>query len=188
MVLAGRPPGTRGALPYVTSDNLTGGRLAAQALLNRGCRRVATITGPADMTASIDRRAGLAAELADHGVELVPERVVEGDFTISGGHRAMNELLAAQPDIDSVFAANDLMAIGALRALRAHGLSVPDDVAVVGYDDVSLAADADPPLTTVRQPLEVMGRQMARMLMDLADGGPATSVTLGVELVTRDSA
>lgn len=188
VVLAGRPPGTRGALPYVTSDNLTGGRLAAQALLNRGCRRVATITGPADMTASIDRRAGLAAELADHGVELVPERVVEGDFTISGGHRAMNELLAAQPDIDSVFAANDLMAIGALRALRAHGLSVPDDVAVVGYDDVSLAADADPPLTTVRQPLEVMGRQMARMLMDLADGGPATSVTLGVELVTRDSA
>ena len=91
-------------------------------------------------------------------------------------------------EIDGLFAANDLMAIGALRALRAHGLSVPDDVAVVGYDDVSLAADADPPLTTVRQPLEVMGRQMARMLMDLADGGPATSVTLGVELVTRDSA
>ena len=188
VVLAGRPAGRRTALPYVTPDNVTGGRLAAQALLARGSRRPATITGPADMTATVDRLAGFRAELAEHGVELPAAHVVEGDFSISGGYRALVQLLADDVRPDGLFAANDLTAVGALRALRDRGLRVPDDVAVVGYDDVPLAADADPALTTVRQPLEAMGRQMARILIDLADGRQATSVTLGVEPVGRDSA
>ena len=188
VVLAGRPPSRRGALPYVTPDNLTGGRLAAQALLGRGCRYPATITGPADMTASADRLAGFRAELGDRGVPLPAALVAEGDFSIGGGYRAMRALLDAGEPLDAVFAANDLTAVGALRALRERQLRVPDDVAVVGYDDVPIAVDADPPLTTVHQPLEAMGRQMARMIIDLADGGQATSVTLAVELVTRDSA
>ncbi len=188
VVLAGRPANLRAGMPYVTADNPTGGRLAAQALLARGSRRPVTITGPSDMTASIDRLAGFRAELTENGVELPPSAVAEGDFTISGGHRAMERLLDGGATPDAVFAANDQMAVGVLRALRARGIRVPDDVAVVGFDDVPLAADADPPLTTIRQPLEVMGRHMARMLIDLADGGPATSATLAVELVPRASA
>ena len=188
VVLAGRPVNPRIGVPFVTADNTTGGRIAAQALLGREPHRPATITGPRDMTASIDRLAGFRAELAENGVELPSTAVVEGDFTISGGYRAMLGLLEAGPVPDAVFAANDLMAVGVLRALRERRIRVPEDVAVVGFDDVPLAADADPPLTTVRQPLEAMGRQMARMLIDLADGGQATSVTLDVALVPRDSA
>jgi DNA-binding LacI/PurR family transcriptional regulator len=188
VVLAGRPPGRRTSLPYVTPDNVTGGRLAAQALVARGCRHPATITGPADMTATSDRLIGFRAELAERGIDLPPTHVAGGDFAIGGGYRAMEELLGTATDVDGVFAANDLMAVGAMRALRDRGVRVPEDVAVVGYDDVPIAADADPPLTTVRQPLEAMGRQMARMLIDLADGGEASSVTLAVELVTRSSA
>jgi len=188
VVLAGRPVNPRASLPYVSADNLTGGRIAAQALAARGSRHPATITGPADMTASIDRLAGFRAGLAENGTELPAESVVEGDFTISGGYRAMAQLLDAGVPLDALFAANDLTAVGALRAMRERRVRVPEDIAVVGFDDVPLAADADPPLTTVRQPLEAMGRQMARMLIDLADGGPATSATLAVELVQRDSA
>ncbi|QDB78561.1 LacI family transcriptional regulator [Georgenia sp. 311] len=188
VVLAGRPANPRVGIPYVTADNVTGGRLAAQALLARGSLRPATVCGPCDMTASLDRLAGFRAELAENGIDLPSTAVTEGDFTISGGHRAMERLLESGERPDAVFAANDLMAVGALRALRARRIRVPDDVAVVGFDDVPLAADADPPLTTVRQPLEVMGRHMARMLMDLADGGQTTSATLAVELVTRTSA
>ncbi|MEE6272476.1 LacI family DNA-binding transcriptional regulator [Georgenia sp. MJ206] len=188
VVLAGRPPSRRVALPYVTPDNVNGGRLAAQVLLARGCRRPVTISGPADMTATSDRLLGFRSELADNGIDLPAERVAAGDFSLPSGYRAMADLLDRASDIDAVFAANDLMAVGALRALRERGLRVPDDVAVVGYDDVPLAAESDPPLTTVRQPLEAMGRHMTRMLIDLADGGDATSVTLATELVTRDSA
>lgn len=188
VVLAGRPPSRRASFPFVSPDNFSGGRLAGQALLARGCRRLATITGPRDMTATSDRLGGFRAELADQGVELPDSRVVEGDFTIGGGYRVMRDLLATGEEIDGLFAANDLTAVGALRALRERGLRVPDDVAVVGFDDVPIAVDSDPPLTTVRQPLEAMGRQMARMLIDLADGGQATSVTLDVALVPRDSA
>ncbi|WP_413450903.1 LacI family DNA-binding transcriptional regulator [Georgenia phoenicis] len=188
VVLAGRPPSRRASFPYVSPDNFSGGRLAGQALLARGCRRLATITGPRDMTATSDRLGGFRAELDDQGVELPDSRVVEGDFTIGGGYRVMRDLLATGEEIDGLFAANDLTAVGALRALREQGLRVPDDVAVVGFDDVPIAVDADPPLTTVRQPLEAMGRQMARMLIDLADGDQATSMTLEVALVPRDSA
>lgn len=188
VVLAGRPPGRRPALPFVSPDNVAGGRSAAHVLIERGCRHVATIAGPPDMTASGDRLLGFRAELTEHGVTLSDELVVAGDFSPDSGYEVARGLLARDPEIDGIFAANDLMALGALRALREAGRSVPDDVAVVGFDDVPLAAQAHPPLTTVRQPLEAMGRQMTRMLLDALDGVPVTSVTLATELVVRDSA
>lgn len=188
VVVAGRPPGRHSTLPFVAPDNVAGGRLAAHVLLERGCRRPATITGPADMTASGDRLLGFRAELADHGHMLSDEQVVAGDFSPDSGYEGARELLARDASIDGIFAASDLMALGAMRALREAGREIPRDVAVVGYDDVPLAAQAHPPLTTVRQPLEAMGRQMTRMLLDALDGRPVTSVTLAVELVSRASA
>lgn len=130
-----------------------------------------------------------------------PGLVAEGDFTPAGGERAMRELLERRPDVDAVFAANDLTAAGALRVLRETGRRVPDDVAVVGFDDMlPVAEQTDPPLTTVRQDIEEMGRLMARLLLRTldrdgggggvgteADGTPAGMV-LPTTLVRRASA
>ncbi|GAB2690009.1 LacI family DNA-binding transcriptional regulator [Thalassiella azotivora] len=188
VVIAGRPQSGRRSLPYVSPDNVAGGRAAGQVLVERGCRRVATITGPSDMTAGTDRLTGLREALRGAGLDLPPELVVEGDFGMDSGRRAMAVLLDRGARVDGVFAANDLMAVGALQTLQERGLRVPQDVAVVGFDDVPVAAAAHPPLTTVRQPLEAMGRQMARLLLDQAAGSPTTSVVLDTELVVRQSA
>ena len=188
VVLAGRPPRGRAALPYVSSDNVAGGALAAEALVERGCRRLATITGPEDMTATGDRLAGFRRVLSAEGLELADDAVVAGDFTMDGGREAMVELLDRYPEVDGVFAANDLMAVAAVQEAIDQHRSVPDDVAVVGFDDVPIASATHPSITTVRQPLEAMGRHMARMLIDAAEGNPVTSLVLEVDLVKRQSA
>jgi DNA-binding LacI/PurR family transcriptional regulator len=113
----------------------------------------------------------------------------DGDFSTDGGRRAMERLLAEDPDIDAVFAANDLMALGALQALAAAGRRVPDDVAVVGFDDSPAAASARPALTTVRQPMVEIGRALARLLVaGIRTGEPQAPVVLPTEIVRRDSA
>ncbi|MGY1810345.1 LacI family DNA-binding transcriptional regulator [Blastococcus sp. SYSU D00669] len=190
VVLGGRPPaGFDGA--YVDVDNVGGSRAGVAHLLERGRRRVATITGPHDMGAGQDRLAGYRAALAAAGVPEDPALVVEGDFSEASGVRAMRALLERAPDLDAVFAANDLMAIGALRVLREAGRRVPDEVAVVGFDDSPLSRVTDPPLSSVRQPVEQMGREMAELLVrlisdpDSADG-QGTAV-LPTELVVRAS-
>jgi len=188
VVLAGRPPRGRAVLPYVSSDNVAGGVLAAEVLVERGCRRLATITGPEDMTATSDRLAGFRRVLAESGIELDEDAVVAGDFTMDGGREAMAELLERCPDVDGVFAANDLMAVAAVQQAADRGRSVPGDIAIVGFDDVPIAAATHPSITTVRQPLEAMGRHMARMLIDAAEGAPVTSMVLEVDLVKRESA
>ena len=188
VVLAGRPPRGRLALPYVSSDNEAGGALAAQVLAERGCERLATITGPEDMTATGDRLAGFRRGLAAAGLAVDDDLVIAGDFTMDGGRDAMAEVLERCPGVDGVFAANDLMAVAAIQEAIDRGRSVPGDVAVVGFDDVPIASATHPSLTTVRQPLEAMGRHMARMLIDAAEGAPVTSLVLEVELVRRQSA
>ncbi|MGD9484468.1 LacI family DNA-binding transcriptional regulator [Streptomyces sp. TRM70308] len=166
-VFGGRP-GWAGAehdpgLLYVDTDNRGGARQAVAHLLARGRRRVAVITGPLDMTSALDRLAGYRDAL---GVaEADPALVADGDFTAEGGERAMAELLDRSPDLDAVFAGSDLMASGALRTLRERGRRVPEDVAVVGYDDLPPGAWAEPALTTVRQDVEEMGSIMARLLL-----------------------
>ncbi|MBD9732852.1 LacI family DNA-binding transcriptional regulator [Streptomyces sp. H28] len=196
-VFGGRPGWTGGRgddVVYVDSDNRGGARDAVRHLLGLGRERVAHITGALDQTSAADRLAGYRDVMADAD----PLLVAEGDFTAGGGERAMRELLGRRPDLDAVFAANDLTAAGALRALREHGRRVPDDVAVVGFDDMlPVAEQTDPPLTTVRQDIEEMGRLMARLLLRGLDRGPAaqegvggspSSVILPTTLVRRASA
>ncbi|UNO44281.1 LacI family DNA-binding transcriptional regulator [Streptomyces sp. MST-110588] len=163
--------GTRAQPLYVDTDNRGGARQAVRHLLATGRRRIAVITGPLDQTSAQDRLDGYRDALAPAAPD--PRLIADGGFTASGGERAMATLLTAAPDLDAVFACSDLMASGALRTLRAYGRRVPRDVAVVGYDDLEPAAWADPPLTTVRQDVEEMGRLMARLLLSLLSS-PAT--------------
>ncbi len=198
-VFGGRPSRLGGnsdpSALYVDSDNRGGGRLAVQHLLDRGCRRIATITGPLDQASAADRLDGWRDVLVDSAD---PELVAEGDFTPRGGGKAMARLLERCPDLDGVFAASDLMASGALHVLREQGKRVPEDVAVVGFDDIESVAEwTDPPLTTVHQDIEGMARLMARLLLrQLATeesgsteaAAPLSSVITSTRLVVRASA
>ncbi|MFF7974939.1 substrate-binding domain-containing protein [Streptomyces sp. NPDC007905] len=185
-VLVGRPTGY---VPdwSVDVDNVAGARLAVRHLVERGRRRIATITGPLDIQAGVDRRTGYRDVLEESGLRALPE--AQGDFTRTSGTEAMRELLARCPDLDAVFAASDSMAAGALQALRQSGRQVPGDVAVVGFDDSPVAADSDPPLTSVRQPLEDMGRELARLMIARlnSEDVPEPTVILRPALVVRQS-
>lgn len=186
-VLYARPtPPAR--VSYVDVAHRDGARLAAEHLLARGCRRIATITGPLDVPAGQERLAGFRDALVSRGHSRAP--IAEGHFTQESGEAAMERLLAEHPDLDAVFAANDLMATGACHVLREHGKRVPEDVAVVGFDDSSAASACRPPLTTVRQPVEAMAAEMARLLIDLLSGPDraASSVIFEPSLVVRESA
>jgi DNA-binding LacI/PurR family transcriptional regulator len=202
-VLVGRPAGRGGpgdrpggppvdqAAPasYVDADNRGGARKAVEHLAGRGRRRIATITGPLDMGVGLDRLDGYRDGLAAAGLTGAGDLAETGDFTEEGGAAAMERLLGrpGRP-VDAVFAASDLMAAGALRALRAAGRRVPDDVAVVGFEDSAVARYAQPPLTTVRQPIEEMGRQATRLLLARVAGEPGgMHLILDVDLVVRSS-
>jgi len=188
VVMAGRPYRTGDATPYVDADNVGGARLATRVMLDQGRRHVGTITGPRDMIAAQDRLDGYRAELASHGRRPTKDLIVVGDFSVAGGERAMYTLLDQRPDLDGVFVANDLMAVGAMQAISTRGRVVPDDIAVVGFDDVPVAAALTPQLTTVRQPLVRMGEEMASVLLDAIEGRPVRpSVVLPTELVVRQS-
>ncbi|MFF5158109.1 LacI family DNA-binding transcriptional regulator [Streptomyces sp. NPDC000348] len=186
-VLAGRrDAGER--LSYVDSDNTGGATAAVRHLLHRGRTRIATITGPLDMDVGRSRLAGWRTAHREAGVPADELLVEEGDFTEEGACRAMRSLLERVPDLDAVFAASDLMAVGALAELRRQGRQVPGDVAVVGYEDSILARHTAPPLTTVRQPVEEIGRTMALILTGITRrGAPRQQRTLPTELVVRES-
>ncbi|MEU5086325.1 LacI family DNA-binding transcriptional regulator [Streptomyces sp. NPDC021356] len=163
---AGEGEGGAGRVAYVDSDNRGGARTAVRHLTGLGRRRIAHISGPLDQTSAADRLEGYRDAMGEVVGEDDPRLVAESDFTPGGGERAMRGLLDRVPGLDAVFAANDLTASGALRVLRARGLRVPEDVAVVGFDDMlPVAEQTDPPLTTVRQDIEEMGRLMTRLLL-----------------------
>lgn len=168
----------------VMVDNVEGGRLAARHLLEIGCTRPGLIEGPLDTQSGAERTQGFREVLADAGVALPERRVRHGDFTGPSGEA----LVADLDDVDGLFVASDAMAVGAVRGLRARGLRVPQDVAVVGYDDLPLAAEHDPPLTTVRQPIEGIAVAALDMLVDLIEDPTQVSASvLPVELVRRAS-
>ncbi|WBB92927.1 LacI family DNA-binding transcriptional regulator [Verrucosispora sp. WMMC514] len=185
VVCSGRP--LDGAeVPYIDVDQVGGVTRAVRHLIDSGRRRIATIAGPQDMVAGIERLTGYRDTVAAAGL---PEMVAVGDFTRESGAAAMRELLATHPDLDAVFAASDLMAHAALRTLREAGRRVPEDVAVIGFDDIETAAYTDPPLTTVRQPIVELGRQGTRLLLRLAAGEQVEpALILPTELIIRDSA
>ncbi len=165
-VFSGRVPITgESTVWYVDADNRGGARTATEHLLARGCRRVATITGPRDMAAGHDRHLGWVDAVTAAGLAPSDQHVAVGDFSTDSGRAAMQQLLADVPDLDGVYVANDLMALGALAVLAESGRSVPGDVAVVGFDDVEAARTSSPPLTTVSQPMADIGRRMAELLL-----------------------
>ncbi|MFC7994695.1 LacI family DNA-binding transcriptional regulator [Streptomyces rochei] len=186
-VLFARPAGTA-PVSCVDLDHYAGGRLAAERLLARGCRRVAVIGAPPDLRAGRERLAGFRDALARAGRDGPP--VAEGVFTLDSGATAMGALLRDHPAVDGVFAANDLMAQGACQVLREVGRRIPQDVAVVGFDDSSVAVTCRPPLTTVRQPVEEMAAAMAGLLDEQVRGARSEPRTLlfAPELVVRESA
>lgn len=171
---------------FVDVDNRDGGRLAAEHLVALGRRRVATIAGPTDSHAAVARLDGVTDALASSGLDTT--LVEHADFTCDGGAQAMERLLHRDPTIDAVTAASDNMAAGALRTLHRHGRSVPQDVAVVGFDDLPIAQLAHPTLTTVQQPIRALGHEMARTLLAVIDGGTPSSLLLPTRLVVRESA
>lgn len=187
VVLFGRPADTL-AISYVDAAQDAGAAMAADHLVGRGCQRVATICGPADTPAGADRLTGFRAAMASHGRAYVP--AVEGNFTHDGGESAMLALLRNDPDLDGLFVANDLMAQGAMLVLRDAGRRVPEDIAVVGFDDSVVALSTRPKLTTVRQPVEEMAAAMVRLLLTHIEDRtrPVASVIFEPTLVIRDSA
>jgi DNA-binding LacI/PurR family transcriptional regulator len=187
VVFGGRPLDPTESVNYtVDVDNLHGAELAAEHLVERGRTRIATIAGPQDMPPGVDRLRGFTGVLERAGL---PADAVEfGDFSPASGAIAMRRLLERDPSIDAVFAANDQMAIGAYSAIAEAGRSIPDDIAVVGFDDDRYAATAMPPLTTVHQPSVEMGAEMARVLVRLIEGEDAAPTTLlPTSLVVRQS-
>jgi DNA-binding LacI/PurR family transcriptional regulator len=188
-VLGGRRSATE-TLSYVESDNLNGARTAVGHLLSRGCRRIATITGPLDIAGARARLDGYRRALAEAGIAYDESLVDYGDFTEATGSQSMQDLLDRRPDLDGVFAASDLTAAGAISVLRHAGRRIPDDVAIIGFDDSPIATRTVPPLTSIRQPTEEMGRTMARLLLEqISDPEHATrQLVLATELIQRESA
>jgi DNA-binding LacI/PurR family transcriptional regulator len=187
LVIGGRPP--EDGITYVDVDNRGGAASAVDHLVAGGRRRIATITGPLDMAVGSDRLDGYRTRVAAAGQPVDDALVEIADFSHDGGRAAMERLLARVPSLDAVFVASDLMALGAMAALRDAGRTIPDDVAVIGFDDSPLARTTSPELSSVRQPIEEMGREMARLLIHeiRAPGGPARRVILGTQLIARGS-
>ena len=190
VVSTGRPVGAQAArYSYVDSDNRGGAHRAVLHLIESGRRNIATVAGPPDMTPGIDRLAGYRTAVTETGT-YDPGLVVHGDFSQPSGEHVIRLLLDRRPDLDAVFVASDLMAMGVLRGLRRAGRRVPDDVAVIGFDDSPAARHTDPPLTTVRQPVEEMGARTAHELIALIADPTARprNVVLPTELILRESA
>jgi DNA-binding LacI/PurR family transcriptional regulator len=189
LILCGRPADGGEQHSYVDADNVGGAEQAVRYLLGAGRAAVATIAGPPDMAPGIDRLLGYRKAVTATGLS-DPGMTAYGDFTGRSGEQAAYRLLDHRRNLDAIFAASDLMAMGALRALRRTGRRVPDDVAVIGFDDSPLAQHAEPSLSSVHQPLEAMAARMTReLLASIAapDRAPA-HVILDTELVLRDSA
>ncbi len=171
----------------VMPEHRAGGRMIAEHLVGLGHQRIGVVTGPANLLTSRERLRGLRQRLREAGLALLPSQIVKSDFTRDGGRSATLDLMARSPELTAVVALNDMMAVGALAALRDDLLlSVPDDVSVVGFDDVALTAEVQPPLTTVHLPLEEIGEHGMRFLLDKRRAGIRT-IRIPARLVERAS-
>ena len=177
------------AVDSVLTDNARGGWLATCHLIDLDHRRIGCITGPSDITPSADRITGYRRALSEADIPLDEALVVKGDFRYEGGYQAASQLLGTRERPTAIFACNDLTAMGAICAASQRRLRIPDDVAIVGCDDIALAAFTNPSLTTVAQPKHDMGAAALEMLLDrIADPDrPALRRILPTELLIRDS-
>ncbi|MDX3075383.1 LacI family DNA-binding transcriptional regulator [Streptomyces sp. NPDC088354] len=192
-VLAGRRTPDE-PLPHVHADNEGGAHAAVQHLIDQGRRTIATITGPLDMEAAQARLTGYRTALHHAGITVDEHLIAHGDFTEQRGQTAMHELLNRRPHLDAVFAASDVTATGAILALRTTGHHIPHDIAIIGFDDSTIARHTDPPLTTIRQPTQHMGHTMATLLLHHINQTHTTTpnhttpnhhVTLPTQLIIR---
>ena len=189
VVVCGRPLSGGDGVSYVDADNVEGAKKAVNYLLGSGRTSVATIAGPPDMAPGIDRLLGYRKAMAAAGID-DPGMIAYGDYTQRSGEHALRRLIDHRPRLDAVFVASDLMAVGALHALRRLGRRVPEDVAVLGFDDLPLSQYTKPRLSTVRQPVDAMAAHMVREMLALVNdpGRGPTRTVLETELVLRDSA
>jgi LacI family transcriptional regulator len=174
---------------WVSSDSTQGARLAVKHLRDLGHKRIAHIAGPLETTPAVERLRGFQRTMQSLGLAYFDELVTYGDYYYESGREAMTRLLQADEPPTAVFAASDMMAMGAMRAIQAVGLTVPDDIAVVGFDDIQVAAVAHPPLTTVRQEKTELGTLAAETLLRRIESGEDADphITLPVTLVARQS-
>jgi LacI family transcriptional regulator len=186
LVVVGRPFRSDN-VSYVDIDNVNSAKNAVTHLVRLGYQRVGTITGPGAGTVGIDRKEGYRRALVERGRTIDGSLIIEGDFTEAGGYYAMQKMLPARPD--AVFAASDIMAIGAMRAVRDAGLRIPEDIAFVGFDDLPIATLSDTKLTTIRQPVVSFGAKAVEILVDLIENGihPPRHIIMDTELVIRES-
>jgi LacI family transcriptional regulator len=175
--------------PAVGATNRAGAYDATRYLLALGHRRIGFIAGTVDLGCSRERLDGYRAALKDHGVALDPDLIREGNFQQPRGYAAAVELMNLHTPPSAIVASNDVMAFGAMEAARERGKKIPDDISIIGFDDIPQAAQVHPPLTTIRQPLEEMGRRAAKMLLEIIENPeqPAEKIELPTELVVRES-
>ena len=182
---AGKPgPALADRVCWVAFDNDTAGRSAVRHLAERGRRTIGMIAGPDDNSASVERVDGWRAQLVDEGLEHGDDLVEYGDWGIVAGQDAAAALLERRPDVDALFCANDLMAVGAIRHVQSLGRAVPGDLAVIGFGDL-VGESMDPPLTTVRADVTLMGERMAELILRCVEGCRGCTEMLPTELVVR---
>ena len=176
-------------VPTVAIDNISSSRDAVAHLLELGHRRIGMITGPLNSLLSRDRLKGYRQALLGHDIEVESVLIQEGDHTYESGYNQMNKFLALDKSPTAIFAANDSMAMGAIKAIKARGLRVPEDVAVVGFDNIQFSAIFEPALTTIAQPLVEMGKRSMELLLKQLKGETLTKKqhVLDTKLIIRDS-
>jgi DNA-binding LacI/PurR family transcriptional regulator len=184
MIACGIPLGFEGKIGYVAADDAAGARDMVAYLRRIGRTRIATITGPMDTSGGVGRLRGYREEM---GADFDERLTAPGDYSRESGREAMRRLLEQSPELDAVFAANDLMAAGALDVLRAAGRRVPEDVAVAGFDDSPVATATEPGLTTMRQPFGRISHEMVRILLGVIRGEDPAAIILPTHLVERGS-
>ena len=183
VILCGTPGPLASEISYVAADDRLGARRAVGRLVELGRQRIAIITGPRDDTYTDERLRGYVDAIPG---ELDPALVAYGDFSAESGAERMRELLERVPDLDAVFAENDVMARAAIEVLMEAGRRVPEDVAIVGFDDSVAATSASPGITTMRQPFDRIAQELARLLRELIEGKPVAHVVVSTELVVRE--
>ncbi|PLT34484.1 LacI family DNA-binding transcriptional regulator [Bacillus sp. V5-8f] len=176
-------------IPTVSIDNVSSARKATEHLISLGHKRIATITGPFDSVLGRDRLKGFQQAMAQHGIPMDSLLVQEGDFTFESGYNVMQKLLALNVPPTAIFAANDEMAIGAIKAVKSKGLGVPKDISVVGFDDIKFASIFEPSLTTIAQPSYEIGKKAIQLLIKLInkDELDKNQYILEDKLIVRDS-
>lgn len=184
-IACGVPLGFEKKMGYVAADDYDGALDALRHLSDGGRKRIATIAGPQDTSGGIRR---LKAYRKHQGAGVDEDMIAFGDYSRESGAKGMREILNRAPDVDAVFAANDLMALGAIDVLKEAGRRIPEDVAVAGFDDIKVSATTVPTLTTVRQPFERISAEMVRLLLAVIDGERPAAITIPTELVVRVSA